>query len=259
MKQEPIPKKTLGQHWLHDAASLRSIVAAAELSNNDTVVEVGPGLGTLTHELVAAAGHVVAIELDDRLFQELPVRVPAPNLEVIHADILAFDFTTLSAGYKVVANIPYYLTSHLIRVLSETTNPPACVVLLVQKEVAERVAAHPGDMSLLAVTAQYYNDIGLGPIVPARLFVPPPKVDSRVLVLTRRTAPLFGAIDTRKFFQLVKAGFSQRRKTLLNSLGAGLHLDREAAAQLLERAHIQSNTRAQALSLDDWYRLYQNA
>ena len=258
MKQEPIPKKTLGQHWLHDQASLQAIASAADLSHTDTVVEVGPGLGTLTRVLVQEAGRVVAVELDDRLFQELPARVPASNLEVVHTDILSFDFTGLPAGYKVVANIPYYLTSHLIRVLSETANPPACAVLLVQKEVAERVAAKPGAMSLLAVTAQYYHEVRLGPVIPARMFTPPPKVDSRALVLARRSEPLFGSIDTRKYFQLVKAGFSQRRKTLLNSIGAGLHVERETAARLLERAGIQPNARAQALSLDDWYRLYQN-
>jgi 16S rRNA (adenine1518-N6/adenine1519-N6)-dimethyltransferase len=200
----------------------------------------------------------VAVELDDALAEALPQKVPGANLRVVHEDVLKFDFTALSTNYKVVANIPYYLTSHLIRIISETTNPPSRSVLLVQKEVAERVAAKPGQLSLLAVTTQYYNQVSLGPIVSAKLFMPPPKVDSRILILDRRAKPLFGDIDTRLFFQMVKAGFSQRRKTLLNSLSAGLQRDREATIELLRRAGIDPRQRAQALSLDQWYSLYQN-
>lgn len=256
MSNENVPKKSLGQHWLMDAATLAGIADAAELTPADTVLEIGPGLGTLTSVLVARAGQVVAAELDTELVHALPERVPAANLQVVQADILRFDLTQLPPGYKVVANIPYYLTSNLIRVLSESSNPPERAVLLVQKEVAERVVARPGSMSLLSVTAQWYWEVSLGAMVPARLFTPPPKVDSQVLILVRRLAPPFPLADTRAFFRLVKAGFSQRRKTLLNSLSAGLQLDRTTTTAVLAEAGINPQSRAQSLSLEQWHALY---
>lgn len=255
MTEAPAPKKSLGQHWLADAASLTAICDAAAVHAGDTVLEIGPGLGTLTTLLVERAKEVTAVEFDPLLAQSLPQRVPAPNLQVAEADILRFDLTQLPRGYKVVANIPYYLTSNLIRVLSESTNPPQLAVLLVQQEVAQRVAALPGGMSVLSVTAQFYWDVSLGRKVPAGLFTPPPKVDSQILILKRRLQPLFPDVDLTVFFRVVKAGFSQRRKTLLNSLSAGLHLSRPETAQLLAAAGIALNQRAQALMLQDWYRL----
>jgi 16S rRNA (adenine1518-N6/adenine1519-N6)-dimethyltransferase len=162
----------------------------------------------------------------------------------------------MQAGYKVVANIPYYLTSNLIRVLSESSNPPSTAVLLIQKEVAERVCAVPGQMSILSVTAQYFWQVSVGPIVPAELFTPPPKVDSQVLILEYRPQPLFADVDTKQFFRLVKAGFSQKRKTLVNALSGGLSISKDHAKELLDKADIVRNTRAQALSLDEWHALY---
>ncbi len=229
---------------------------AAIISPTDAILEIGPGLGTLTQLLVTQAGHVVAVEFDAALANDLPARVPAANLEVVRQDILRFDLTTLPPGHKVVANIPYYLTSNLIRVLSESSNPPVRAVLLVQKEVAERVAAKPGDMSILSVTAQFYWDVSLGCEVPAALFTPPPKVDSQILILTRRQHSLFPDADPKTFFRIVKAGFAQRRKTLLNSLSSGLHLSRNETEQLMRNALVDPVTRAQALSLDDWHALY---
>jgi 16S rRNA (adenine1518-N6/adenine1519-N6)-dimethyltransferase len=160
------------------------------------------------------------------------------------------------APYKVAANIPYYLTSNLIRVLSESANPPNRSVLLIQKEVAERVCAEPGDMSILAVTAQYYWQTSLGTVVPAELFTPPPKVDSQILIMEYRQLPLFDGVDTRQFFRLVKAGFSQKRKTLVNSLSGGLAISKDKAKQLLEKANIAPTARAQTLSLIEWHALY---
>lgn len=253
----PEPKKALGQHWLHDQATLQAIVDAAAVTAYDTVLEIGPGLGTLTQLLAAQAKQVVAVEFDTALAQQLAKRVAADNLRVISQDILSFDFTQLSPDYKIVANIPYYLTSNLIRTISETINPPLTAVLLIQKEVAERVAAQPGDMSILSVTAQYYWQVSLGSVVTAELFTPPPKVDSQILVLQKRPSPLFEEIDTKKFFQLVKAGFSQKRKTLLNSLSGGLQLDKPAVKAMCEAADIDAGRRAQTLSLDDWYALYE--
>lgn len=255
---DPYPRKSLGQHWLTDEAALLAIADAADIKPIDTVVEIGPGLGTLTLLLAKRARRVVAVELDTQLAAQLPKRVPADNLTIFQQDILHFDFTALEPGYKVVANIPYYLTSNLIRVLSETTNPPAGAVLLVQQEVAERVAAEPGDMSLLSVTAQWYWEVSLGVKVPARLFTPPPKVDSQVLILRRRPHSLFPNVDVRGYFRIVKAGFSQRRKTLLNSLSAGLQLSRQDTLGALERCSVDPQTRAQALSLEAWYKLYKS-
>lgn len=253
----PQAKKSLGQHWLRDEASLEAMLHAANIGANDTVLEIGPGPGTLTEKLVAAAKHVVAVEFDELLARELPLRVPSANLQVVQQDILRFDLNTLPSGYKVVANIPYYLTSKLLQVLCEAPNHFSDAALLVQKEVAERACAAPGDMSLLSVSVQFYCQVGLGPVVPAHLFAPPPKVDSQILMLTYRPEPLFPDVDKKRFFRIVKAGFSQRRKTLLNSLSGGLHLDRAEATKLLESAGINPTTRAQSLSLDQWYDLYQ--
>jgi len=155
-----------------------------------------------------------------------------------------------------VANIPYYLTSKLLQVLCESPVHFSRAAILIQKEVAERVCAKPGDMSLLSVSVQYYCEASLGQLVPAELFTPPPKVDSQILQLTFREKPLFDDVDTKQFFRVVKAGFAQRRKTLLNSLGSGLHLTREETTALLEKAGILPTVRPQNLTLDDWYRLY---
>jgi 16S rRNA (adenine1518-N6/adenine1519-N6)-dimethyltransferase len=157
-----------------------------------------------------------------------------------------------------VANIPYYLTSNLIRIISETPNPPELAVLLVQKEVAERLAAQPGDMSLLSVSAQFYWQVELDRKVAAELFTPPPKVDSRVVILKQRPQPLFNNVDTKQFFRLVKAGFSQRRKTLLNSLSSGLRLPKESVQVKCQKAAIDPGRRPQTLGLKEWHRLYQN-
>ena len=251
------PKKSLGQHWLDDPVSLDAMLEAADIGLEDTVLEIGPGPGTLTEELVASAKQVTAVEFDENLAAKLPGRVPAGNLTVVQSDILSFDLTSLPPDYKVVANIPYYLTSNLLRVLCESPNHFSKAAILIQKEVAERVCAKPGAMSLLSVSVQFYCEASLGMVVPARLFTPPPKVDSQILKLTFREQPLFPGIDTKAFFRVVKAGFSQRRKTLLNSLSAGLQLGRERTAALLSSAGIPAGQRAQALTLAQWYELYQ--
>lgn len=256
---EPKPKKSLGQHWLEDVDALTAICDAAEVTAHDTVLEIGPGLGTLTKQLTKRAKDVVAVEFDDALAQALPDRVSEANLSTIQQDILRFDLTTLPSGYKLVANIPYYLTSNLIRTISESINPPAVAALLIQKEVAERVAAAPGQMSLLSVSAQFYWEVSVGRVVKAELFTPPPKVDSQILILKNRSQLLFEGVDIQAYFQIVKAGFSARRKTLLNSLSAGLRLPKETVNTLLIQAGIAPAVRPQALSLEQWHALYQAA
>lgn len=250
------PKKSLGQHWLKDPAALAAICEAADLSRGDTVLEIGPGLGHLTQRLLERAGEVVAVEIDKDLAAALKAESDSQSLSVINADIMKFDLGRLPPHYKVVANIPYYLTSNLIRLLAESTNPPAAAVLLVQREVAERIAAQPGQMSLLSVSAQYYFETGLGGIVGAELFEPPPKVDSRIIILRYRAQPLFPGTDEKVFFRLAKAGFAGRRKKLRSSLAAGLRRDKSAVDKLLAAAGISGDLRAQNLSLDDWHKLY---
>ncbi len=252
----PNTKKSLGQHWLEDDFSLEAMLVAAEVSPADTVLEIGPGPGTLTERLVAQAKQIVAVEFDDALAKELPMRVPAKNLQVVRQDILSFDLTSLPEGYKVVANIPYYLTSNLLRNLCESPNHFSTAAILIQKEVAERVCAQPGDMSLLSVSVQFYCDAWLDLLVPAELFTPPPKVDSQILKLKFRAKPLFPDVDTKVFFRVVKAGFSQRRKTILNSLSAGLHLSKAQTSEMLGRADIKTSVRSQNLSLQEWHNLY---
>jgi len=252
-----MPNKSLGQHWLFDSRSLGAICDEAEIEPTDTVLEIGPGLGPLTVELIQRAKQVVAVEFDDKLARELPARVPASNLKVVNQDILKFDLSQLPKGYKVVANVPYYLTSHLVRHLLESSAPPKLAVMLVQKEVAERMAAKPGDMSMLAVMAQFYAHVNLGVIVTTDKFDPPPKVDSQVVILERRKNPLFDNVDTKQFFRIVKAGFGEKRKMLVNSLSGGLHIPKVQAETALTQAKIPLEARGQQLDLGQWHQLVQ--
>lgn len=250
-----MPNKSLGQHWLKDRLILEAIADCAQLSPDDTVLEIGPGLGTLTSVLLSHAKQVVAVEFDPNLARKLPGQFPGKNLTVEHADILSYDLTKLPAGYKVVANVPYYITSKIVQALSESSNPPSLAVLLVQKEVAERIAARPGDMSILAVAAQVYATAELGPLVPAKYFTPPPKVDSQVVVLHRREQSQFGENDSRDFFRMVKAGFSAKRKKLRSSLSGGLGISKPDVEKLLAAANVSPDARAEDLDLESWQRL----
>lgn len=251
-----IPKKSLGQHWLEDKTSLETICDIAKVHSGDTIFEIGPGTGELTAQLLERGAHVVAVEIDEHLVETLKKRFSALPFTLNVLSILDFDFSQLPATYKIVANIPYYLTNHLLRLLSETLHKPTIAVLLLQKEVAQRVAAAQGNMSLLSVVAQYYWEVQLGPEMPAKLFTPSPKVDSQVLVLTPRAQPLFPDTDTRQFFGVVKAGFSQRRKTILNSLSGGLKLSKTETNVLLRTAAIKPKVRPQELSLGQWHTIY---
>ncbi len=279
------PKKSLGQHWLFDEFSLDVMVNAGEIEPTDTVIEVGPGLGTLTKKLCASAKKVIAVELDDSLALNLHSNINrrhpelvsgskhssgqilnqvqddksvSQNLEVVHQSILDYDTSSLPAGYKVIANIPYYLTSNLIRRMLENPNPPSVMVLLIQKEVAERIVARPGSMSILSVSVQFYAEAELKELVPAKLFTPPPKVDSQIIQIKLRHKPLFEDVDTEKFFKIVKAGFSEKRKKLRSSLSGGLQITKVEADEILKNAKISPNTRAQELSLADWRKIYKS-
>lgn len=247
--------KALGQHWLFDETALEAVVAAGEVVSTDTVLEIGPGPGALTAKLAQLAHKVIAVEADSELAEGLIVRVPADNLEVKVASILDYDFSELPPEYKVVANIPYYITSKIIRLCLENNNPPRLMALLVQKEVAERITALPGAMSVLAFSVQYYGEPRILGTVAKELFEPIPKVDSAILQIRRRPKPYFSA-DTKQLFRLVKAGFGERRKKLVNSLAGGLQADKTEVAQWLKGADIAHNVRAQELSMDEWHKLY---
>lgn len=255
-------KKSLGQHWLFDSDSLEAMATAAEVQPGDVVLEVGPGLGTLTEVLLSEGASVTAVEFDESLYLELVSETSQfsaedrKNLKVVNDDILKFDLSQLPKDYKVCANIPYYLTSNLIRRMLENENPPSVMALLIQKEVAERIAAKPGEMSILAVATQFYAEVKLCELVPAELFTPPPKVDSQIIQIKRRETPLFSDVDTKRFFQIVRAGFSEKRKKLRSSLSGGLQISKTEADELLKKSGISPDARAQELSLHDWFRLY---
>lgn len=249
------PKKSLGQHWLKDRSVLAGIAEAADIRPGDTVLEIGPGLGTLTSELLRRADKVIAVELDEALAAKLPGQFPGTSLEVIQQDILSFDLSALPKNYVVVANVPYYITSKIIQLLLNAENKPRTTVLLIQKEVAERLAAEPGDMSILAISAQVFAEVMLGDVVPAEYFTPPPKVDSQVVILHSRPLPLVAPEDEKAFFRIVKAGFSAKRKKLRSSLSGGLGISKKEAEERLREAGINPDGRAESLGIDDWIRL----
>ena len=245
--------KNLGQHFLVDRDSVEAVVDAAGITAGDVVLEIGPGLGVLTQSLLARGAKVTAVETDRVLADILRRDAPA-DLTVIEQDFMRFDLTQMPAGYKVAANIPYYLTSKIFRLLLESANPPSVMSLLVQKEVAERIVAKPGSMSTLAVSVQYYGRPELVRVVGRALFLPPPKVDSAILRV-EVSGPAFPA-DTAKLFRLVRAGFGERRKQLKNSLAGGLECTVDQAIALVETAALKPTARAQELALADWHRLY---
>lgn len=255
------PDKSLGQNFLLDHAALRRVVEAAEISPADAVLEIGPGLGSLTRFLAVQARRVVAVELDADLLPALDeVLAPFANVEIVEGDILKQDPVRLMAGeeaggaggYLVVANIPYYITSAVIRHLLEARLRPHRVVLTVQKEVAARICASPGDMSLLALSVQVYGKPSQAAQIPAGAFYPPPNVDSAVVRIDLYDSPLIPAPDLDLFFRLAKAGFSQKRKTLRNALSGGLARKPVQADALLEQSGIDPRRRAETLSLAEW-------
>lgn len=234
---------------------LSDIANAVEISNSDTVLEIGPGLGTLTSKLLRRAGKVVAVEFDSELARKLPGQFPGKNLEVHNEDILQFNLDSLPEGYIVVANVPYYITSKIVDMLVSAKNKPRASVLLVQKEVAERIAAQPGDMSLLALNAQMYSEATLGIKVPREYFTPPPKVDSQVVVLTTVSESLVSETDQKNFWRVARAGFAAKRKKLRSSISAGLAIEKSTTEKILTDAFISPDSRAEDLSIDDWLRL----
>ncbi len=260
-------RKGLGQHFLIDAGVLKKIVQAAELSPADTVVEVGPGLGVLTAELVQRAGRVIAVELDRNLAEALKNTLSeAGNLDVLNADILKLDIDAMLAGsdktlspgngYKVVANLPYYITSAVLRHFMEAGSKPAMMVLMVQWEVAKSITSRPGDMSLLSLSVQLYGKPEIISRVPAKAFYPAPNVGSAILKISLYHKPVIDTADEEGFFKLARAGFCAPRKQIMNSLAQGLGLAKNEILPRLEAVAVDPRRRAETLDIEEWKKLW---
>ncbi len=249
------PHKGLGQNFLVDHSALLAIVDAADLCPSDSVLEIGGGLGSLSRLLAVKAAQVVVVEIDWRMIPVLQeVLADFPNARVVQGDMLALKPEELisTPGYLVVANIPYYITSALIRHLLDSPVKPARIVLTMQSEVAARICAEPGDLSLLALSVQVYGQPRIAATIPASSFYPSPNVDSSTLRIDLFPVPVIPQDQLDCFFRLAKHGFSQKRKTLRNSLSAGLHISGEETAALLLSAGIDPQRRAQTLDLVEW-------
>jgi len=258
-------RKGLGQHFLIDERALECIIGAAELTPADTVIEVGPGLGILTRELARKAGRVIAVEVDDRLASALGETLASyPNVTILNADILESDpkrlleraGLDLEAPYKVVANLPYYIASAVLRRFLEARCKPRLMVVTVQKEVAELIVAPPGRMGILSVGVQLYGTPAIVDYVPAHSFYPSPKVDSAIVRIDVRDRPAVEVADEAEFFEVVRGGFSTPRKMMRNSLAHGLGVSPHDAADILGEAGIDDKRRAETLSLEEWGRIY---
>jgi 16S rRNA (adenine1518-N6/adenine1519-N6)-dimethyltransferase len=246
-------KKSLGQNFLYDEAILTRIADSAEVGENDVVVEVGPGLGHLTEILAKRAKQVVAVELDDRLLPILQNRLGQhENVTIIHDDILEVDLDSVLGGvpYKVVANVPYYITAAILRHFLENSHPPTQVALTVQREVADRLSAEAGDMSLLAVSVQFFGTVKRVGIVKAGSFYPSPSIDSAIVLIDLRERQDWG-VDTNVFFRVVKTGFSQKRKQLKNNF-RGLGFGKSEISARMAEAGVAEQRRAETLNLSEW-------
>jgi 16S rRNA (adenine1518-N6/adenine1519-N6)-dimethyltransferase len=261
------PKKSLGQHFLVDEAVLQRILSTAELGPGDIVIEIGPGLGVLTEALAKQGARVIAVELDSKLVALLRKRLAGfPHVKIVHADILKLapgqllrdnlPVSDLGRGYKVVANLPYYITSPVLSHFLEAEPRPSKMVVMVQKEVGETIAAGPGKMRLLSVRAQFYSKPSIVSYVSAASFYPPPKVDSVILRLDVYSQPPIEVSDVAGFFDIVTRGFGSPRKQIRNSLAHSLETPPSQVASLLGKAGIEPKRRAETLSLQEWGELW---
>lgn len=250
----------LGQNFLKNNDVIDSIIEVSDLSEDDVVLEIGPGKGILTEELAKNAGKVIAIEVDSSLIKGLRNRLRNhQNAEIVNNDILDVNLPELFAKYqipntkyKLIANIPYYITSRIIRLFLESDNSPKEMILMVQKEVAERIVAQPGKMNILAVSVQYYADVEILFEVSKEDFEPIPEVDSAVIRIKNHESRIKNYKEVRKFFRVVKAGFCARRKTLVNNLSNSLHMDKKEVREKMELVGILPTVRPQELSIQDW-------
>ena len=255
-----IPRKEIGQNFLIDREVLQQIISAADLSPDSVVVEIGPGSGTLTDALAHTAGQVIAIEVDERLVNLLRDRFASTsNVKIVQSDILRVDLSALvgtQGAFTVVANLPYHITSAVLRHLLESPTKPQSMVVMVQREVAERIVAPSGKMSILSVSIQFYGEPRLIREVPARAFYPCPAVNSAILRIDLYDTPPTQVKDVDRYFRVVRAGFSQRRKQLRNSLSAGLRLPTETVIDALRGCGIEETRRPQTLTVEEWAEAY---
>jgi len=252
------PQKSLGQNFLMDHNALLKVVEDAEVNRDDRVLEIGAGIGNLTRLLAVRAKQVTAVEIDQGLFPILEeVTRPFDNIHLLKGDFLEIALDSLFAedGYLVVANIPYYITSAVIRHLLEAKVRPARMVLTMQREVAERIINKDEKMSLLSLSVQIYGQARIGSHIPARCFYPEPNVDSSVLIIEVYGQPELSSKGIKRLFTLAHAAFNQKRKMLRGSLSPLLGKDKQSVAEILENADIDPRRRPEALSLDDWIRL----
>jgi 16S rRNA (adenine1518-N6/adenine1519-N6)-dimethyltransferase len=254
------PNKSFGQNFLIDRSVLQTIVDAAEITLDDEILEVGAGTGVLTRELARHARRVVAVEIEqDMLVLLKETTSNYPNVELVAGNLLHFDPAERfgQAAYKLVANLPYYITAPTFRHFLESRNPPRLLIVMVQLEVAQRITASPGDLSLLGISVQFYGQPRIVARVPSRAFYPAPKVDSAVLRIDVHPQAPLSPEERHRFFRVVQAGFSERRKQLHNSLTHGLHHKNEYIRSWLAMAEIDASRRAETLSIEEWLRLWQ--
>jgi 16S rRNA (adenine1518-N6/adenine1519-N6)-dimethyltransferase len=253
------PNKSFGQNFLIDRSVLNTIIDAAEIKPDDEILEVGAGTGVLTRELAQHARRVVAVEIERDMLTLLAETTGShTNVELVACNLLQLDPGEVFAQrpYKLVANLPYYITAPTFRHFLESPNPPRLLVVMVQLEVAQRIVAVPGDMSLLAVSIQFYGQPRIVARVPANAFYPAPKVDSAILCVDIRPQVPLTQQERDGFFRVVQAGFSARRKQLHNSLTHGLHHKNELIRSWLENANIDASRRAETLSIEEWLCLW---
>lgn len=257
-KNHPVAKKSLGQNFLEDEKYLNIIISAADLNSTDNVLEIGPGTGLLTDKILTKTAKLFCVEKDGRMVEYLSDKYKKLKLkpEIIEEDILSINLPALLkeksvSGYKVVANIPYYITGKIIRLFLETEISPQSLVLLIQKEVAERICSEPGDMSILAVSVQYFGDPEFVEVVPKDAFNPIPKVDSAVIKIVPRNN-IEDKNQRIMFFRVVKSGFSSPRKKLLNNLATSLKIEKDFVQNCFRELNLDENVRAQNLSIDQW-------
>ena len=255
------PSRSKGQNFLINEKIYDEIVEAAGINSEDTVLEVGPGLGFLTAKLAKAAKNVVAVELDDKLANFLQIGLDSNDVEnvtIVNQDVLKFNPTDLPKGYKVVANLPYNITSIFLRTFLNQKNRPQSLVLMLQKEVAERLIAKPGEMSMLALSVQFFGEIEIVREVKAGNFWPEPKIDSAVirLIIDNDKRGDVAYDEEKAFFRLAKFGFSAKRKMLKNNLASGLKISNAEAEKLLISVGLDEHIRAQDLSVSNWQKLF---
>jgi len=249
------PKKSLGQNFLINEGIISKIVTAAELTNEDTVLEVGPGTGNLTRALVETGARVIAVEKDHRVIEDLNAEFSAPQIEIIEGDILEFkpEINGLIEGeYKIVANLPYYITSHFIRTVFEEWPQPSSMVLMVQKEVAQRIMAKPPDMNLLALSIQYYSKPEIITLVSRGSFRPSPTVDSAVIRLIPRTEYSLSAEKETLFFSILKSAFAGKRKQLINTLPTIISLNKQGTTEILKKIGLSPQARPETVDMAHW-------